>query len=258
VPPLPSPNADQANWPDQAPGTRPEQPTEAGRRPGQPSAPQPGAQPGPQQLPDAQQVPPFQQPAGAPAPVAGPPRSPAQSPGPALGPQGSPHQPAPWHDPHRYTPAGRRPQQQERPQRGQQRGGEEPGKRPPLSLRTRWARGLALGGAACTLITLLNGYRNFPVWLIAAVTGLLMSLGGLWMGTFAQRDATRQAQRAPEAVASVVWSGISTLIALAVVSYSLVFFPQLRQYSDCMRAANTISGQNVCQQQFERSLTVVP
>ncbi|MBS2961727.1 hypothetical protein KGA66_01615 [Actinocrinis puniceicyclus] len=277
VPPLPPPTPDQANWPNHAPGTRPQQPNQ---QPGaqqdgtpqdgahQPATRQPGSQQDGAQSPETQQVEPYRQPNAAPAPVPGPPRSPGQSPGPALGPTGSPHQPAPWHDPNRYTPAGQRPAQfdprspyrppQQQPPRQQQPGGEEPGKRPPLGLRTRWARGLALGGAACTMITLLNGYRDFPVWLIAACTGLLMSLGGLWLGTFAQRDAARQAQRAPEAVASVVWSGISSLVALAVVSYSLIFFPQLRQYSDCMRAANTIAGQNVCQQQFDHSLALVP
>jgi hypothetical protein len=175
-----------------------------------------------------------------------------------------PQQPLPWLDPNRYAPPGSqppgqdprtgyRPQQPPQPQRR-----EEPGQRPPLSLRTRWARGLALGGALCTLITLLNGYKNFPAWLIGAAVALLMSLGGLWFGAFAQRDAMRKQQRAPEAVASVVWSGISTLIAVAIVAFSLIFYPQLRDFSTCMRAANTIAAQNACQQQFDNSLAFKP
>lgn len=182
--------------------------------------------------------------------------------------------PVPWLDPNRYAQPGSRPQsrdprdprsgygparppqQQQQPRRDEQQPG--PGTRPPLSLRTRWARGLAMGGALCILLTLLNGYQNFPAWLIGASVALVMSLGGLWLGAFAQRDAVRQSQRAPEAVASVVWSGISTLIAVAIVAFSLIFYPQLRDFSHCMRAANTIAGQNACQQQFNNSMTFKP
>jgi len=282
MPPLPPPTPDQANWPNHAPGTRPEQIPGQPPQPGQPA--QTGHDGGPGQ--DGQSGQPSDQPPGGQAPnspqpqsqpqpqepgngpATGPARKPGQSPGPALGPYGSPQQPAPWLDPNRYNPqAGQRPPQYDPrspyqppqpPREPQQQRGEEPGKRPPLSLRTRWARGLAVGGAACTLITLLNGYRNFPDWLIGACAGLVMSLCGLWFGTFAQRDAMRKSERAPEAVASVVWSSISSLIALAIVSYSLIFFPQLRQYSDCMQSANTIAGQKVCQQQFESSLAALP
>lgn len=227
APPLPPPNADQANWPDQAPGARPEQP---------PAVP-----------PWTGQAPPN-------------PERPANA-GPA-GPAGDSPPQTPWLDPNRYgqQPGPNQPGHDQRSDHRQQQPQrrEEPGKRPPLSLRTRWARGLALGGAACVLITLLNGYRNFPAWLIGAVIALLMSLGGLWLGAFAQRDAARQSQRAPEAVASVVWGGISTLIAVAIVAFSLVFYPQLRDLSNCMRAANTIAGQNQCQQQFDNSMTFKP
>ncbi|HEU5427111.1 MAG TPA: hypothetical protein VFU74_09570 [Actinocrinis sp.] len=266
--PMPPPTPDQANWPNHAPGTRPEQIPGQSPQPGQPpqtgqSGDQPSGQAPDGQAPNSPQQQPGNVPATAPA------RQPGESPGPALGPYGSPQQPAPWLDPNRYNPqSGQRPPQydprspyqppQPPRQPQQQQRGEEPGKRPPLSLRTRWARGLSLGGAACTLITLLNGYRNFPDWLIGACAGLVMSLGGLWFGTFAQRDALRKSQRAPEAVASVVWSSISSLIALAIVSYSLIFFPQLRQYSDCMRSANTIAGQSVCQEQFKNSLAALP
>ena len=264
MPPLPPPTPDQANWPNHAPGMRPPQ-----QQPGQPAPDGQSGQPGDQGQADAGQVPgaPQQQPQPGNVPANGPARKPGQSPGPALGPYGSPQQPAPWLDPDRYNQPGQRPPQfdprspyrpPQPPRQPQQPRGEEPAKRPPLSLRTRWARGLAVGGAVCTLITLLNGYRNFPDWLIGACAGLVMSLGGLWFGTFAQRDALRKSQRAPEAVASVVWSSISSLIALAIVSYSLIFFPQLRQYSDCMRAANTIAGQSVCQEEFKNSLAALP
>jgi hypothetical protein len=110
-----------------------------------------------------------------------------------------------------------------------------------------------VGGALCTLITLLNGYRNFPVWLIGASAALVISMGGLWFGVFAQRDAVKRSQSAPEAVGAVVWSSISTLVAVGVVAFSLLFYSQLHQYSDCMRSANTIAAQNACQQQLDHA-----
>ena len=246
LPPLPPPDADQASWPDQAPGTRPEQapvPPWTGQVPPNPEQPNSGGD-GAQSRPGANPQQPPQQP---------PQQQPPQQ------------QPLPWLDPNRYTQPGSRPPAPGqdprlgyRPPQQQPQRSEEPAQRPPLSLQTRWARGLALGGALCTLITLLNGYRNFPAWLIGAAVALLMSLGGLWLGAFAQRDAMRQSQRAPEAVASVVWSGISTLIAVAIVAFSLIFYPQLRDFSACMRAANTIAAQNACQQQFDTSMTFKP
>ncbi|HEU5355633.1 MAG TPA: hypothetical protein VFU65_14275 [Actinocrinis sp.] len=268
-PPMPFPPAQgapsqgQAPQAGQPPQTGPSPQTGQGEQSGQEGQSGQSSEQAPgSQAPNSAQ----QQPGNVPA--NGPARKPGESPGPALGPYGSPQQPAPWLDPNRYNPqAGQRPPQYDPrspyrppqpPREPQQQRGEEPGKRPPLSLRTRWARGLAVGGATCTLITLLNGYRNFPDWLIGASAGLVLSLGGLWFGTFAQRDALRKSQRAPEAIASVVWSSISSLIALAIVSYSLIFFPQLRQYSDCMRSANTIAGQSVCQQEFQNSLAALP
>jgi len=271
VPPMPPPTQDQASWPYQAPGTRPEQagqsaqPGQSGQDQGaagqaqgqgQGQAPaqgqqgqgQTGAWPGGGAVPPwTGQAPPNPE---HPYPNAGPGSGPGQQP------------PAPWLDPSRYSqqPGGRPPRQDQRqPYRPpQQQRREEPGTRPPLGLQTRWARGLAMGGAACTLLTLLTGYHNFPSWLIGATVGLLMSLGGLWLGVFAQRAALSRRQRAPEAVAAVVWSSISTLITVGIVAFSLIFYPQLHQYSECMRSAKTIASQNACQQQLNNSRTFTP
>ncbi|MGH6655494.1 MAG: hypothetical protein ACRDVE_09835 [Actinocrinis sp.] len=220
-----------------------------GQAQGQPAQGQPA------QGQQGQQGQPQQPPAGAVPPWSG--QVPSAHPG-------QQQQPTPWHDPNRYAQPGQRPQMQDPrsqhqpPQRPQQQPREDPAKRPPLSLRTRWARGLAIGGALCTLATLLNGYRNFPSWLIGAAVGLVMSLVALWFGAFAQRDAVRNSQRAPEAVAAVVWSGVTTLVAVAIVALSLVFYPQLRDYSNCMRSANTIAGQKTCQTQLNNALTFQP
>jgi hypothetical protein len=187
-------------------------------------------------------------------------------PGQQQGQQSGPPYPAPWHDPNRYARPGTQPQQQgptrrppyQPPERRDPDRRPDPLQRPELSLRTRWARGLAVGGFACVVITVLNGYQNLDAWLFGAATGLALSLTGLWFGAFAQRDASRQAKRVPEAVAAIVWSSISSLMALSLLSLSLIFYPQLSQYANCMRAANTITGQKACQNDLNNSMTFKP
>jgi hypothetical protein len=197
--------------------------------------------------------------------VGGPPPGWPQS-GQQPGQQPGPPYPAPWHDPNRYARPGTRPQQQgpsqrppyQPPERRDTDRRTDPLQRPELSLRTRWARGLAIGGFACVVLTVLNGYQNLNAWLFGAATGLALSLTGLWFGAFAQRDASRQAKRVPEAVAAIVWSSISSLMALSLLSLSLIFYPQLSQYANCMRAANTITGQKACQTDLNNSMTFKP
>ena len=263
-PPLPPPNPDQANWPNQPPGTRPESSgaTEAQPQQGQQSGQPPQPQAAPQQPP---------QPSGGVPPWTGqaPPNPPPGWPGPGQQQgqqQPGPPYPAPWHDPNRYARPGTQPQQQgptrrppyQPPERPNPDRRPDPLQRPELSLRTRWARGLAIGGFACVVITVLNGYQNLDAWLFGAATGLALSLTGLWFGAFAQRDASREAKRVPEAVAAIVWSSISSLIALSLLSLSLIFYPQLSQYASCMRAANTISSQKACQNDLNNSMTFKP
>jgi hypothetical protein len=264
---MPPPTPDQANWPQQAPGTRPQQPSDAGPDGQQDQQGQQGQGGQPWQGPGQGQYPgqgqdQNGQPADRVPPWTGQAPPNPEQPHPNAGPGPGPQPPAPWLDPSRYgQPGSRPPQQNQRPPYRppqQQPRREEPTQRPPLSLQTRWARGLAIGGAFCTLFTLLNGYHNFPAWLIGASVALVMSMGGLWFGVFAQRDALRQSQRAPEAVAAVVWSSISTLISVGIVAFSLIFYPQLHQYSDCIRSANTIAAQDTCQQQLDNSRTFKP
>jgi hypothetical protein len=100
----------------------------------------------------------------------------------------------------------------------------------------------------------LYGYHSFPAWLIGAGAGLAMALAGLWFGAFAQREAMHKGNKAPEAVASIVWCVISAVISLGIIGMSLVLYPQLQQFSRCEQSANTISEQNACQQQLTNQI----
>jgi hypothetical protein len=170
------------------------------------------------------------------------------------GPGGRPDGPTPWHDPNRYG----QPQQQRPGSRPdlQRPGAQQPEPRGPLDLRTRWARGLALGATACTLIALWYAYSNiaaFPTFLLSAAVALVMGMVGLWLGVFAQRAAMRKNKRAPEAVGAIVWSSIAAFISLMILAYSMIFYSQLTQYAHCMRSATTIALQNKCVSEYENS-----
>ena len=202
-------------------------------------------------------TPQAQPPAGTPPnPPPQPPQNPYGQPGP-YGPP--PPQIPPWQDPNRYGPPQRpqRPgQQQDDPwQRQQQRQPRQPAGPPeprgPLDLRTRWSRGLALGAIFCTLASIWYSISDFPTWLIGAGAGLVLGLVGLWLGVFAQRAAMAKGKRAPEAVGAIVWSSIASLLSLIIIAFSLIFYTQLSQLSNCMRTATTITVQNQCETTFQ-------
>lgn len=221
---------------------RPQQPPQQSGQPQQPVPPPYGVP-----MPPPQAQPPYGQPPHGQHPGTGP-----------YGPPGGPYQgpppPSPWHDPNRYGQhqPQRRPddpwqRQQQRPQRPA--GPPEP--RGPLDLRTRWARGLALGSVVCTAAAIWYSVSDFPTWLVGAGGGLVLGMVGLWLAVFAQRAAQAQGKRAPEAIGAIVWSSIASLISLMIIAVSLIFYTQLSQLSNCMHSATTIAAQNQCETNFQ-------
>jgi hypothetical protein len=68
---------------------------------------------------------------------------------------------------------------------------------------------------------------------------------------FSQRAATAKGKRAPQAISAIVWGSIASLISLMIIAFSLLFYSQLHQLSDCTRTATTIAAQNQCQTNFQ-------
>lgn len=276
-----------APWYVGRPGPAPQPPPGWGTAPPrQPAGPQfpvpgPGAAPAPgPQGPQPQDRPPENQPPGpvspngggpvpgqsAPPPAAPPPygQPPQGQQGPHQGPYGDPYGGAPgpggrpgsqpWHDPNRYGQPQRPPQNPHDPWAPQRRRPEppaEPEPRGPLDLRTRWARGLSYGAVLCTLGAIWYSISNFPTWLVGAGTGLALGLTGLWLGVFSQRAAAKRGKRAPQALSAIVWGSIASLISLIIIAFSLLFYSQLSQLSNCMRTADTVAAQKQCQTNFE-------
>jgi hypothetical protein len=255
----PQPHGQQPPYPQQ------QQPPQGGQGAGPDlrSTPEQGpAEPGPQDQNPGSQVPQQGTPSGPASgqqpPTAPPTPAPPQNPYGQPGPYGPPPPPMPpWQDPNRYGPPQGRQQQPPRPQDDpwqRQRPPAQPQekeKRAPLDLRTRWARGLALGAIVCTLLAIWYSISDFPTWLIGAGAGLVLGLVGLWLGVFAQRAALAKGKRAPAAVTAIVWSTIASLLSLIIIAFSLIFYTQLSQLSHCERTATTISAQNQCETNFK-------
>jgi hypothetical protein len=103
----------------------------------------------------------------------------------------------------------------------------------------------------CALAAIWYSISDFPTWLVGAGAGLVLGMVGLWLGVFAQRAALAKGKRAPEAVGAIVWSSIASLISLMIIAFSLIFYTQLSQLSNCMRSATTIAAQNQCETSFQ-------
>jgi high-affinity nickel permease len=136
---------------------------------------------------------------------------------------------------------------------------EQPEKRGPLSLRTRWARGLAAGGFVITVTAYLHTYENSPlVVAIGFALGLAISLASIGMGIAAQRAAMAERRREPEAIGSMIMGSVAAFFALMLLGSTLVYYSALEQYTHCMSSALTVSAQTACQNQLterEKQLT---
>jgi hypothetical protein len=107
-----------------------------------------------------------------------------------------------------------------------------------------------LGSLACTALALVQGFSDFPMWLVGAGPGLVFSAAALVLGGVTMIRASRAAMRSPEAVLSIVSAVLSGVIALTLVVFTVADYGPLHDYSTCMRDANTIAGQTFCQDQY--------
>src|SRR6185437_16002692 len=130
----------------------------------------------------------------------------------------------------RYQPQGGR---------GVQPRGQLPPRRPlpPAEppVRQRALTAVLLG--ALSLIGLTLGLGNLRRGILVAVLTLLFAAVAIWLGVTASKMARRGG------TFSALW-----LLVLAV------FWPQLNTYYHCMGAANTVTAQQACHDQFTKSV----
>src|SRR6185369_624926 len=143
----------------------------------------------------------------------------------------------------RYQPQGGR---------GVQPRGQLPPRRPlpPAEppVRQRALTAVLLG--ALSLIGLTLGLGNLRRGILVAVLTLLFAAVAIWLGVTASKMARRGGTARPRWAVGGVGLTFSALWLLVLA----VFWPQLNTYYNCMRAANTVTAQQACHDQFTKSV----
>jgi hypothetical protein len=148
----------------------------------------------------------------------------------------------------RYQPQGGR---------GVQPRGQLPPRRPlpPAEppVRQRALTAVLLG--ALSLIGLSLGLGNLRRGILVAVLTLLFAAVAIWLGVTASKMARRGGTARPRwAVGGVVLGCVGLTFSALWLLVLAVFWPQLNTYYNCMGAANTVTAQQACHDQFTKSV----
>jgi hypothetical protein len=148
----------------------------------------------------------------------------------------------------RYQPQGGR---------GLQPRGQLPPRRPlppaEPSVRQRALTALLLG--ALSLIGLALGLGNLRRGILVAVLALLFAAAAIWLGVTASKMARRGGTARPRwATGGVVLGCIGLVFSALWLLVLAVFWPQLNTYYTCMGGANTVTAQQLCHDQFTKSV----
>lgn len=117
------------------------------------------------------------------------------------------------------------------------------GTRPPPPSRSHATMVLVLG-----LLGLVLSLIVFPV-------GLALDVAAVVLGVRELRRAGREGRPTPGAALVGLLAGVvGAVLALIVTAVVAVFYPQVRDYADCMSGANTVADQQQCRSEFERGV----
>jgi hypothetical protein len=106
-----------------------------------------------------------------------------------------------------------------------------------------------------SVFALLGTGTNLHRGIYLIVFALLAGLGACWIGLTALRRAKRSGSWRPRgAIFGMVFGVIGSLLSAGALILFSVFWPQFSQYSRCLGGANTLSAQQSCWTQFERSV----
>ncbi len=84
---------------------------------------------------------------------------------------------------------------------------------------------------------------------------LIVGIAACWLGITALQRAKRSHSWRPRgAIFGIVFGVIGALISALGLLAFLLFWPQFSQFSRCLGGANTVSSQQGCLNQFERSM----
>ena len=126
--------------------------------------------------------------------------------------------------------------------------------RPPAdpALQQRvWA---ALTLAVLSLIAMMM-IGNIRRGVIVVAVALVIAAIALWLSISAMSRARRGGTARPRGAVFATVLGVAGFAFSAfVLAGFAMFWPQLTQYSNCLSGANTVSAQQTCQQQLDKSV----
>jgi hypothetical protein len=147
----------------------------------------------------------------------------------------------------RYQPPGGR----EAPPRGTLPARQLPP--PDASQRQRALAAFTLG--VLSLLGLALGLDNVRRGVYVAVLTLLFAVTAIWLGVVTSREARRSGTARPRgAIGGIVLGGLGLAFSALWLMILAVFWPQLSTYYNCMSSANTVAAQQICHNQFTKSV----
>ncbi len=106
-----------------------------------------------------------------------------------------------------------------------------------------------------SVFALLGLGSNFHRGLYLVIFSLAVGGGACWFGITALRQARRAATWRPRgAIFGTVFGVIGSVLSVILLIVLGVFWTQLSQYSRCLAGANTLSAQQTCQNQLNKSV----
>ncbi len=124
---------------------------------------------------------------------------------------------------------------------------------PDPALRQRGLAALCLGGLS--LIGLALGLGNLHRGIYVAVLTLLFAVTAIWLGAGANRTARRAGTARPRgAVSGIVLGGFGLAFSALWLLVLAVFWPQVNTYYNCLNGATTVTAQQACHSQFDKSV----
>jgi hypothetical protein len=125
----------------------------------------------------------------------------------------------------------------------------------PADVAVRQRAHIALLLGALSLIALVGIGSNFHRGVYLVIFALVVGLAACWLGVTAVRRARRSASMRPvSAMIAVVVGALGVVLSAVLLIALAVFWQQLTTYSRCLGAANTVSAQQTCTNQLNRSL----
>ena len=123
----------------------------------------------------------------------------------------------------------------------------------PPAVRQRATIALLLG--ALSVLALLGLGSNFHRGLFLVIFSLAVGIGGCWLGITALRQARGAGAWRPRgAIFGIVFGALGGLLSIVLLIAFTVFWSQLSQYSRCLAGANTLSAQQACLTQLNKSV----